>query len=151
MRIRSVSWAPLAFTIVGLQSILAMPSPERNDLLVRNPHPKPAYEWRAMGDSYAAGIGAGEHQALSQQCYRYTEAYSVQMNLSPAGRLPGNPGQRLLTFVACTGAKTQDVLDLQFQDKVSSLFCRFCSQGYTYSLTNPDRTQDPQQALGNQK
>ena len=62
-------------------------------------------EWTAMGDSYAAGIGAG---ALPQgpdpdHCFRCLNSYPVitQSSLQP------NPGR--FNFVACSGAKFDEI------------------------------------------
>lgn len=65
-------------------------------------------------DSYAAGIGAGIYGDFSFNCGRYSDAYLRQRNLD--SRMPGDPAQRRLTHAACSGAKTQDVIDDQFPD-----------------------------------
>ena len=65
-------------------------------------------EWTAMGDSYAAGIGAG---ALPQgpdpdNCFRCGRSYPSIIQSGP-GSLQPNPGR--FNFVACSGAKFDEI------------------------------------------
>jgi hypothetical protein len=55
------------------------------------------------------------------ECLRYDEGYPILVNRNPAW--PNNttpilpPGVHTLNYVACSGAKTQDVLDWQLLDE----------------------------------
>ena len=73
-------------------------------------------EWTAMGDSYAAGIGAG---ALPQEpdpdhCFRSGNSYPRIMQSGP-GSLQPNPGR--FNFVACSGAKFDEIGTWQLLDR----------------------------------
>lgn len=59
----------------------------------------------ALGDSYSSGLGAGSYISSSGSCYRSTNAYpQLWANAnSPAS----------YAFVACSGAKTTDVISSQ--------------------------------------
>lgn len=59
----------------------------------------------ALGDSYAAGLGAGSYIDSSGDCKRSTKAYS---ELWAAAHAPSS-----FAFTACSGAKTGDVVDNQ--------------------------------------
>ncbi|MFI9722519.1 SGNH/GDSL hydrolase family protein [Streptomyces sp. NPDC052396] len=63
----------------------------------------PAYV--AMGDSYSSGVGAGSYDSDSGGCKRSTQAYPA---LWAADHAPSD-----FAFVACSGARTGDVLDQQ--------------------------------------
>ena len=76
------------------------------------------FEWTAMGDSYASGIGAG---ALPQtpdpdKCFRCSNAYPELLQSGP-GSLQPIPER--FNFVACSGAKTSEIIDhqLSIQDR----------------------------------
>ena len=58
----------------------------------------------AMGDSYASGVGTREYYSSSGSCQRSPHAYPAETAAQLS--LP-------LTFVACSGARTQDVIDNQ--------------------------------------
>lgn len=73
------------------------------------------YQWTALGDSYASGVGAGHMDDGSQRCMRFSEAYPRLMQED--GRMIGG-ADRTLNNVVCSGAQTQDVLDQQFYDEV---------------------------------
>ncbi|KAI9678746.1 MAG: hypothetical protein M1817_005803 [Caeruleum heppii] len=68
-------------------------------------------KWAAVGDSYAAGIGAGNltNQADARKCGRYDQSYPGQMARDP--RLGENAAP--LQFLACSGATSKDMLDNQ--------------------------------------
>ena len=73
-------------------------------------------EWTAMGDSYAAGIGAG---ALPQgpdpdHCFRCGNSYPSIMQSGP-GSLQPSPGR--FNFVACSGAKFEEIATYQLLDR----------------------------------
>ncbi len=59
----------------------------------------------ALGDSYAAGVGAGDYYSSSGSCDRSPDAYPA---LWAAAHSPSS-----FTFVACSGATTTDVVNTQ--------------------------------------
>jgi lysophospholipase L1-like esterase len=59
----------------------------------------------ALGDSYASGVGAGNYYSSSGSCDRSPNAYPA---LWAAANSPSS-----FTFVACSGAKTTDVVNNQ--------------------------------------
>ncbi len=59
----------------------------------------------ALGDSYSSGVGAGDYDPNSGNCLRSPNAYASLWNASHT--------TNSFTFAACSGAKTQDVLDNQ--------------------------------------
>ncbi|MFI9204574.1 SGNH/GDSL hydrolase family protein [Streptomyces sp. NPDC053048] len=63
----------------------------------------PAYV--ALGDSYSSGVGAGSYDSASGSCKRSTRAYPA---LWAAAHRPSS-----FAFVACSGARTGDVLGKQ--------------------------------------
>lgn len=72
-----------------------------------------------MGDSYAAGIGAGrmiQSFFLDGTCFRYDEAYPVVLNAN----LQPRPSR--FNFVACSGDKFPEILEEQFRDEPSYLW-----------------------------
>src|SRR6478735_6162761 len=56
----------------------------------------------ALGDSYSAGVGSGSYTSDSGSCSRSTKAYPY---LWKAAHAPTS-----FAFVACSGAKTDDVV-----------------------------------------
>lgn len=69
-----------------------------------------------MGDSYAAGIGAGRMiQRFDEGCFRYDGAYPVVLN----GVLQPRPSR--FNFVACSGDKFPAIVEKQFRDAPSFL------------------------------
>ena len=66
----------------------------------------------ALGDSYSSGVGAGSYISSSGSCDRSTNAYPYLWRNahSPAS----------FTFVACSGAKTSDVLSSQVSSVTST-------------------------------
>jgi len=75
---------------------LAIPSPAQG-----------ASGYVALGDSYSSGVGARDYYEDSGDCQRSPDAYAPE-----AAEHIGQP----LTFVACGGATTADVLDGQLGD-----------------------------------
>jgi lysophospholipase L1-like esterase len=65
----------------------------------------------ALGDSYSSGVGTGSY-ALSSSCLRSVYAYPYLISQQRANTS--------LTFVACSGAKTTDVLANQVQSLSAS-------------------------------
>ncbi|MDJ0343118.1 SGNH/GDSL hydrolase family protein [Streptomyces sp. H10-C2] len=63
----------------------------------------PAYA--ALGDSYSAGVGAGSYDSASGSCKRSTKAYPA---LWAAAHAPSG-----FSFIACSGARTGDVVNNQ--------------------------------------
>jgi lysophospholipase L1-like esterase len=59
----------------------------------------------ALGDSYSSGVGAGSYISSSGDCDRSTKAYPY---LWQAAHAPAS-----FSFMACSGAKTTDVLNNQ--------------------------------------
>ena len=62
----------------------------------------PPVNYVALGDSYSAGVGSGSYIAASGSCDRSTKAYPY---LWAAAHAPTS-----FAFVACSGAKTADVV-----------------------------------------
>src|SRR6476660_5751470 len=62
--------------------------------------------YAALGDSYSSGVGTGSY-TLDSTCRRSGYAYPYLWTQSHAGTA--------LSFVACSGAKTSDVLSTQIQ------------------------------------
>ena len=80
-------------------------------ILANNPETRPK-EWVALGDSFAAGPGAGA--PYGQDCKRGQNAYPPQMQSDP--QMPGPdppamPSKPRFNFKACTGDVTQDLTD----------------------------------------
>lgn len=65
-------------------------------------------KWAAIGDSYAAGIGAGKSLGVAS-CSRYDESYPSYINGENGF---GNLGQTF-DFLACSGAKSPQILEKQ--------------------------------------
>lgn len=72
------------------------------DAAPKPPQPKPAYV--ALGDSYAAGVGAGSYLSDGTSCHRSLLGYPG---------LVATAGGFNLNLQACSGAITSDVLDRQ--------------------------------------
>lgn len=66
----------------------------------------------ALGDSYSSGVGAGNYDSSSGSCKRSTKAYPA---LWAAANSPSS-----FAFVACSGARTGDVLNNQISAVTSS-------------------------------
>jgi lysophospholipase L1-like esterase len=64
-----------------------------------------AVNYAALGDSYSAGVGAGNYTSESGSCYRSYNAYPYLWTNANA---PDS-----FSFVACSGAKTTDVINNQ--------------------------------------
>src|SRR5215467_4973953 len=64
-----------------------------------------AAHYVALGDSYSSGVGAGSYISSSGSCDRSTKAYS---QLWANANAPAS-----YTSVACSGAKTSDVINGQ--------------------------------------
>ena len=60
-------------------------------------------KWAAIGDSYAAGIGAGN--VVDKSCSRYDSSYANLVNV----QLGEDTTNIDFTYVACSGAKIPDI------------------------------------------
>lgn len=65
-------------------------------------------KWAAIGDSYAAGIGAGKSLGAGS-CSRYDASYPSYLN----GENGFGSGGRDFDFLACSGAKSPQILEKQ--------------------------------------
>ncbi|KAI4189588.1 MAG: hypothetical protein LQ346_005088 [Caloplaca aetnensis] len=65
------------------------------------------HTWTAIGDSFAAGIGAGQYPKTHEDtsCSRYGDAYPVMLN--DLMEIP----QASFNFIACTGAISAEIKD----------------------------------------
>jgi len=103
----------LAIVLAILSAIIkAFPTDTSLSLILQRAD---SFQWTALGDSYASGVGAGTMDQGSQRCMRFSDAYPRQMNAST--QLPGSPN-RIMNNVVCSGAQAQDVLNHQFYDTV---------------------------------
>jgi lysophospholipase L1-like esterase len=75
-------------------------------------HAATSVNYVALGDSYASGVGAGNYYSSSGSCDRSPNAYPA---LWAAANSPAS-----FTFVACSGAKTSDVINNQLSALSSS-------------------------------
>ncbi|MGW3726864.1 SGNH/GDSL hydrolase family protein [Streptomyces sp. NPDC000851] len=64
-----------------------------------------ATDYVALGDSYSAGVGAGDYLSSSAGCQRSSRSYAA---LWTAAHAPSS-----FSFTACNGARTSDVMALQ--------------------------------------
>ncbi|KAF2870443.1 SGNH hydrolase-type esterase domain-containing protein [Massariosphaeria phaeospora] len=62
-------------------------------------------KWTAIGDSYSAGIGAG--QRLDADCARYDQSYPMFIQNEPD---MGDAANRQFTYLSCSGAVSKDML-----------------------------------------
>lgn len=67
------------------------------------------FEWTALGDSYASGVGSLTY-VDGKRCLRYDLAYPVQMNADPTL----SPPESIFNNVVCSGSSTADVTAYQF-------------------------------------
>ena len=75
------------------------------------PHDGP-FVWYALGDSYTAGPGAGDlDPSNDRDCFRSEGSYAPQLQADWI-----YSGESQLNFLACTGAITNDVLDVQLPE-----------------------------------
>ncbi|KAK4446236.1 hypothetical protein QBC34DRAFT_469965 [Podospora aff. communis PSN243] len=92
------------------QGPLPSPPPE----LETEPMVRPGRRWTAFGDSYSAGIGAGQYDdvpnGIGGACHRATGSFAVQLMDSPTlkGSWQIHPPE--FQFLACSGAVMSDVL-----------------------------------------
>ena len=73
------------------------------------------YEWTAMGDSYAAGIGAGAEYpryGLRDKCFRFNQSYPQLLQQQSL-----IPKPQILNFEACCGNTFQEIIDNQLNPR----------------------------------
>ena len=85
----------MSVALCALQAVNGAPQ-------LRGPPQAGSYPWVALGDSYAAGPGAGQayDQADPNECYRNQNAYPAQLHARFAAGQPAND----LQYLACSGA-----------------------------------------------
>ncbi len=79
-------------------------------------------EWTAMGDSYAAGIGAGsviKPVAFYDICYRSDQSYPSDMQSGPTAF---SPQPQTFNYLACSGATLPQILMTQLNDAPSGVY-----------------------------
>ncbi|KAI9669874.1 MAG: hypothetical protein M1831_006909 [Alyxoria varia] len=76
---------------------------------------KKPFEWTALGDSYASGVGSSEY-VEGKRCLRYDQAYPVLMNNDPTLA----EGEHIFHNAVCSGAEAPDVEAYQFYDEDTS-------------------------------
>lgn len=70
------------------------------------------FEWTALGDSYAAGVGSTKY-VDGRRCLRYDQAWPVLLNAND--KL--GTGSYIFNNVVCSGSHYIDIEDYQFYDK----------------------------------
>lgn len=100
--------SPFAFT---------SPTPASTHLL----HRRGELIYRALGDSYAAGPGAGEAMTHTSLCQQYTESYPSVLNriLNKGDNITPEAHQ------ACAGATAKDIIKYQPMDPLASMVSNF--------------------------
>lgn len=74
-------------------------------------------KWIALGDSFAAGPGAGDPYDDNSTCMRSTHAYPIKLQEHNNMKGPDGSGgpKPEFEFAACTGAQTYDLLATQLE------------------------------------
>ncbi len=107
----------LAVVTAGCSSPAAKPSQPSSPARPAPSTTAPASGYAALGDSYSAGDGAGDYlpgtDVSGNHCLRSRQAY--------APLLDSTRGLGDLTFVACSGATTSDLLAANHQRNVSAV------------------------------
>ncbi|WP_308188936.1 SGNH/GDSL hydrolase family protein [Streptacidiphilus sp. ASG 303] len=101
MRPYRVASAVLAALILSLATLFTAPAAGAAGI-----------QYVALGDSYSSGVGAGSYISASGSCYRSTKSYPYLWN---AAHAPSS-----FAFVACSGAKTDDVISGQLSSLSSA-------------------------------
>ncbi|ORY14431.1 hypothetical protein BCR34DRAFT_585827 [Clohesyomyces aquaticus] len=73
-----------------------------------------AFEWTALGDSYASGIGSGVPDE-PKKCFRYSEAYPRV--IQDTDSIIPDHGSRVLNNIVSSGASVGDIRAHQFADE----------------------------------
>ncbi|MFF1869729.1 SGNH/GDSL hydrolase family protein [Kitasatospora herbaricolor] len=89
-----------AMSVATLAVLLTLAS-----LFVASPASAAGVRYAALGDSYSAGVGAGSYTSESGSCKRSTNSYPYLWKNAHA--------PSAFAFVACSGARTGDVLNNQ--------------------------------------
>lgn len=72
----------------------------------------PKFEWTALGDSYASGVGSSNY-VDGRRCLRYDQAWPVLLNGDSNLATKDN----IFNNLACSGSHYNDVEDYQFYDE----------------------------------
>lgn len=113
MRLFEYSSRRIVVILVFIQNVASVPTYGVSNLFSRSLEPRDTdYEdfswlryWATLGDSYAAGIGAGSK--IDKDCARYDRSYSYFMSIDD--RL-GTNQYREWQNLACSGATTEDIV-----------------------------------------
>ena len=92
--------SPRSLSVALLALVLSLAT-----LFVASPASAATVRYAALGDSYSAGVGAGSYTSESGSCKRSTNAYPYLWKNAHA---PSS-----FSFVACSGARTGDVMNNQ--------------------------------------
>jgi lysophospholipase L1-like esterase len=107
----------MASKMKAMFAFIAISSSVSAGASLTQPYPKliarDTFEWTALGDSYASGVGAGTPDEL-RRCFRYSDAYPRA--IQAGNNILPDFGSRILNNVACSGASTGDILAHQFAD-----------------------------------
>lgn len=90
-----------------IQGAIARP---KHLLATRDPDKK--FEWTALGDSYASGVGSTNY-VDGRRCLRYDQAWPVLLN----GDDQLGTGDYIFNNVVCSGSHYDDVEQYQFYDE----------------------------------
>lgn len=96
-----------AVSVATLALLLAVAT-----LFMASPANAATVHYAALGDSYSAGVGAGNYDSSSGSCKRSYNSYAA---LWKSAHAPSS-----FSFVACSGARTGDVLNSQLSTLDSS-------------------------------
>lgn len=96
-------WAVFAL----VEAVFARPS---HLLAPRDPQTK--FEWTALGDSYASGVGSTNY-VDGRRCLRYDQAWPVLLNADDQL----NTGDYIFNNVVCSGSHYDDVENYQMYDE----------------------------------
>ena len=84
------------------------------------------FEWTALGDSYASGVGSTNYVDGSR-CPRYDKAYPIQLKNKLDQQKTLGTGGHIFHNAVCSGAETKDVEAWQLLDEDT-----WNQPGYTY-------------------
>lgn len=92
--------------LLATPSILALPALDHSWNITRDR----LFEWTALGDSFASGVGSGNY-VDGRRCLRYDGAYPVIMNKDTT-TFPS--GDHVFNNVVCSGSSSRDIEAYQF-------------------------------------